>query len=195
MIYVQTSWWIACSKCCVLTMARILPAEFEAQYGVTISILDSHASTLCDISGVECKLNVICYTIRTNDDTTNLPDCGSVDGFGPTLGRAGPWLWLLLRLLLLFFVCRVSRHLLKYDSPCVRLARGNSSTLPKKSAGGWSNCEDTSRFFLLLSFGGPYSLAIWKSPYMRLINALFSSMKSSMRSLIGYLNKLIGHIL
>lgn len=27
-------------------MARILPAEFDAQYGVTISIFDSHASTL-----------------------------------------------------------------------------------------------------------------------------------------------------
>lgn len=27
-------------------MARILPAEFDAQYGVTISTFDSHASTL-----------------------------------------------------------------------------------------------------------------------------------------------------
>lgn len=27
-------------------MARILPAEFDAQYGVTISIFDSHASIL-----------------------------------------------------------------------------------------------------------------------------------------------------
>lgn len=27
-------------------MARIFPAEFEAQYGVTISTLDSQASTL-----------------------------------------------------------------------------------------------------------------------------------------------------
>lgn len=44
--YVHTSWWMACSKCWVLTMARIFPAEFDAQYGVTISILDSHASTL-----------------------------------------------------------------------------------------------------------------------------------------------------
>ena len=44
--YEQTSWWIACSKCCVLTMARILPAELDAQYGVTISTFDSHASTL-----------------------------------------------------------------------------------------------------------------------------------------------------
>jgi hypothetical protein len=27
-------------------MARIFPAELDAQYGVTISTLDSHASTL-----------------------------------------------------------------------------------------------------------------------------------------------------
>lgn len=44
--YEQTSWWMACSKCCVLTIARIFPALFEAQYGVTISTLDSQASTL-----------------------------------------------------------------------------------------------------------------------------------------------------
>lgn len=37
---------MACSKCCVLTIARTLPALFDAQYGVTISTLDSHASTL-----------------------------------------------------------------------------------------------------------------------------------------------------
>lgn len=32
-------------------MARILPAEFDAQYGVTISTFDSHASTLFDEKG------------------------------------------------------------------------------------------------------------------------------------------------
>lgn len=53
--YEQTSWWIACSKCCVLTMARIFPALFAAQYGVTISTLDSQASTLWNINKAYCK--------------------------------------------------------------------------------------------------------------------------------------------
>lgn len=44
--YEHTSWWIACSKCCVFTIARILPALLAAQYGVTISTLDSQASIL-----------------------------------------------------------------------------------------------------------------------------------------------------
>lgn len=43
--YEQTSWCMACSKCCVLTIALIFPAEFDAQYGVTISVLLSQAST------------------------------------------------------------------------------------------------------------------------------------------------------
>ena len=42
----HTSWWTACSKCCVLTMARILPELLAAQYGVTTSTVDSHASNL-----------------------------------------------------------------------------------------------------------------------------------------------------
>lgn len=29
--YEQTSWWMACSKCCVFTMARIFPALLLAQ--------------------------------------------------------------------------------------------------------------------------------------------------------------------
>jgi hypothetical protein len=46
MTYWQTSCWIACWRCWVLTIARILPALFDAQYGVTISTADSHESIL-----------------------------------------------------------------------------------------------------------------------------------------------------
>jgi hypothetical protein len=64
--YEQTSWWMACSKCCVLTIARIFPALFEAQYGVTISTLDSHASTLEIISRLISVyiIWVLIYTLR-----------------------------------------------------------------------------------------------------------------------------------
>ena len=46
MTHWQTSCWIACCRCCVLTMALIFPAELDAQYGVTISTADSHVSIL-----------------------------------------------------------------------------------------------------------------------------------------------------
>lgn len=45
-IYLQVSWCMACSKCIVFTIALTLRAEFNAQYGVIISVLLSHASTL-----------------------------------------------------------------------------------------------------------------------------------------------------
>lgn len=44
--YWQTSCWIACCRCWVLTIALIFPALFDAQYGVTISEADSHESIL-----------------------------------------------------------------------------------------------------------------------------------------------------
>lgn len=43
--------------------------------------------------------------------------------------------------------------------------------------------ECMSRFRLLFGNGGPYWVSISKSPYIRLINALFSSINCSMRSL------------
>lgn len=178
MAYVHTSWWMACSKCCVFTIARIFPAEFDAQYGVTISIFDSQASTLFAI-----QHRKLLYNTKQYNQVSNRPVTGSLGGDGPFPSEF-PRVELLDRPKL--FDWRFDRRqLLKYEDPLMS-GDGISSISdpggPTKSGtpgGGIS-------FAALLRFpdeGGPYWVDISKSPYIRRISALLSSMNSAIRLL------------
>lgn len=92
------------------------------------------------------------------------------------------------------FVCRFSLYRRKNESPPEDSCRTGSSAEPAgaimSGMPGMSSRKSSSapklivlRFFLSRCEGGPYLVVISKSPYIRRISALFSSMNDSMRSL------------
>lgn len=89
---------------------------------------------------------------------------------------------------LLGFVCRLLRYSSKYDAPdpfVSSIMSVSGGPIKSGTPGGivelWK--ELVSRFLLLFGNGGPYSVIISKSPYIRRIKALFWSINCSMRSL------------
>lgn len=129
------------------------------------------------------------YSILIRNDftvCTHLPEDGSVEGFGPTLGRPP-----VVRLVGFSFRLdwRFPLQRSKYESPELAASPGAGTSggslngdVMSGTPGGWA-AAFTSRFrFDVLLYGGPLVI-VWKSPYIRLISALFSSMNSSMRSL------------
>lgn len=189
--YVHTSWWMACSKCCVFTMALIFPAELEAQYGVTISTLDSQASTL---EGKEINLSNPSFNL--SHCLTHLPVFSVF--VGPGVNRGPDWLFpppaVFVPAAPGLLLCLFSRNLLKNESPpevsCLTGSSDEPAGAIMSGIPGMSSKKSSSdpklivlRFFLERCVGGPYLVVISKSPYIRRINALFSSIKFSMRSL------------
>lgn len=164
-------------------MARIFPALLLAQYGVTISTFDSHASIL-QSSSDHCVARTILSFIAAL-----------------AIGRDRSFCFSLLDELRLrriynshlplselrFFPndCLAFLLLLKCSCSPVSLSACNSASLGPPSG---KSCSPVSRLFLRVLVRCPGSLEpypgfISKSPYILFISALFSSMKRSIRSL------------
>lgn len=99
------------------------------------------------------------YSTSTSIIQCYLFDFGSVGGFAA--GRSE-------------FDCRLLRHLLKYESPWGAVISGTPGDCRFRFEDSCCGCSGS---------GGRLKFDVWKSPYIRRINALFSSINSSIRSL------------
>lgn len=187
-------------------MARTFPAELEAQYGVTISILDSQASTLkkSHINEGEFQLRLCSTHLPVLSPLLSVDDCRPLvlllpfpfplpaplpDPLPEPLDPLRPVL------------CRFLRSFPKYDSPPLTYKSGSSADpgAPYRSIssgsivkGSSAPCRCRFRFRPPVWPGccsGGYLEVISKSPYIRFIRALFSSMNVSILSLCGKTNK------